>query len=60
LGEADTVLVHVPENSPALPEIAERHAPFHDWPDLLADHPPRITVLALASRSVQVPETPLL
>lgn len=60
LGEVDTALVHVPEYSPVLPEIADRQAPFQDWSDLLADHPPRIRILALASWSVHVPVTPTL
>ena len=58
LGEIDTALVHVPEYSPVLPEIVDLQAPFHDWADLLADHPPCIRILPVASWSVHVPVTP--
>lgn len=54
-GESETAPVHVPEYSPALPETAALHAPFHDCADLLADHPPCIRILPVASWSIHVP-----
>jgi hypothetical protein len=47
--------VHVPEYSAALPETVALHAPFHDCADLLADHPPCIRILPVASWSTHVP-----
>ena len=40
--------VHVPEYSPVWPAIVARHAPFHAFGDLLADHPPCIRILPAA------------
>jgi hypothetical protein len=56
-GESDTAPVQVPEYSAALPETLALHAPFHDCAALLADHPPRIRILPLASWITQVPVT---
>ena len=57
-GESDVALVHVPEYSPARPETVALQAPFQDCGDLLADHPPCIKTLPLASWSIQVPVAP--
>jgi len=54
-GESDTALVHVPAYSAALPEAVALHAPFHDCADLLADHPPCIRILPVASWSAHLP-----
>src|SRR5438552_11394780 len=43
--ESGVAAVHVPEYPPLRPVTVARQAPFHDWGDLLADHPPRNKIL---------------
>ena len=57
-GESEIVLVHVPEYSPPRPETVALQAPSQDWADLLADHPPCIRILPVASWSIHAPVAP--
>ncbi len=48
-GESEVVLVHVPEDSLERPETVALQAPFQDCAALLADQPPCIRTLPVAS-----------
>ena len=56
-GLSSTAALHVPEYSVLLPETAARQPPVHPVRDFAADHPPLVTGLPLASRTVHVPVT---